>query len=100
MDLTFRRATNEDYDVILALDPEHEIYEGEDYFPSQLQRYFKDPNKTVLLCAHEGRVVSMETRTRHNFINLLTEHISGVCTCIGLTGCSVFEGRRIGGSVG
>ena len=72
MDLTFRRATNEDYDVILALDPEHEIYEGEDYFPSQLQRYFEDPNKTVLLCEHEGRVVSspMEVRTRHNFICL------------------------------
>ena len=71
MDFTFRLATDEDYDVILALDPEHEIYEGEDYFPSQLQRYFKDPNKTVLLCSHEGRVVSMEVRTRHNFICLL-----------------------------
>ena len=68
MDLTFRRATDEDYDVILALDPEHEIYEGEDYFPSQLQRYFEDPNKTVLLCAHEGRVVSMDVCTRHNCI--------------------------------
>ena len=56
--LTFRRATEADYDVILSLDPKHEIYKGEDYLPSQLHRFLIDPEITVLLGLHEESVVS------------------------------------------
>ena len=56
--LTFRRATEADHDVILSLDPNHEIYEGENYLPSQLRRFLNDPDKTVLLGLREDSVVS------------------------------------------
>lgn len=59
MAVTFRRATAADYQAILDLDPNHDIYEGEDYLPSQLEQFIHDPDRALSVCVLNGRVVSV-----------------------------------------
>ena len=57
--MQFRDATADDYEAVVAMDPEHEIYNGNDYMPALYFRFLDDPDRTIRVCLVDGKIVSV-----------------------------------------
>ena len=57
--IQIRSATSMDYPAVLALDPDHQIYAGNDYLPSEYFSYLCDPSKHIRVCEEKGKIVSL-----------------------------------------
>ena len=54
-----RDATLDDYDQVLALDPHHTIYDGNDYLPAVYRSWLNDPNKRIKVCVSDSKIVAL-----------------------------------------
>ena len=53
-----RRATKDDKTAILALDPNNELYEGDDYVPANFDDFARDPDMDLKVICVDGTIVS------------------------------------------
>lgn len=62
-----------DYEEILAMDPDHKIYDGDDYLPAVFKPYMNDPHYIISVCVIEGKIVSsiFNVCTLHHKVSLL-----------------------------
>ena len=52
-----RSARKEDKPAILALDPENEIYGGDDYIPQNFDEFLQDPDRDMNVATLDGKIV-------------------------------------------